>query len=112
MDAVVPLLHYRKVDSSPIIGNFYTYSSIRTQLQKILKEAGVLILDDPKRTKVPTHSFRHSCAANLLANGASIEQVSHYLGHKSIQVTIESYGHLTKDALKGMGNLLSDVISA
>jgi len=117
VDAVVPLLHYRDVNGRPTIGSFYAYFSFRTQLEPILIKARILTPEgrtkgDKERTRIPTHSFRHSCAANLLSRGSSIEQVSHYLGHKSIQVTIESYGHLTKDALKGMSNLLSDVISA
>ncbi len=32
-----------------------------------------------------------------LTNGVSIHEVSRWLGHRSIKVTVDRYGHLTKD---------------
>lgn len=46
-------------------------------------------------TKRPgLHTFRHSHAAHMLANGVPIHELSWRLGHSSIQVTIDTYGHL------------------
>lgn len=45
---------------------------------------------DVKRIKGlnPVHSFRHSCAINLLANGASVTEIKNQLGHENIQTTM------------------------
>lgn len=40
------------------------------------------------------HDLRHTCAAILIANGKHIEEVKAYLGHSSIRVTSDRYGHL------------------
>ncbi len=44
--------------------------------------------------KVRFHDLRHTCAAFLIAQGASMEQVKRQLGHSSIRVTSDRYGHL------------------
>lgn len=47
-------------------------------------------------TKNPgLHSLRHSHAAHMLSLGMPIHELSWRLGHSSIQVTIDQYGHLT-----------------
>jgi integrase len=40
------------------------------------------------------HDLRHTCAALLIANGRHLEEVKDYLGHSSIRVTSDRYGHL------------------
>jgi site-specific recombinase XerD len=49
----------------------------------------------PKRLKDinPAHSFRHSCAVNMLASGASLSDIKNHLGHDNIQSTMV-YLHL------------------
>ncbi|MDP1877218.1 MAG: tyrosine-type recombinase/integrase [Actinomycetota bacterium] len=41
------------------------------------------------------HDLRHSCATNLLTNGADILGVQGILGHASPDTTLRNYGHLT-----------------
>jgi len=43
---------------------------------------------------VTFHSLRHSFASHLIKKGASIVYVKDQLGHSSIQVTVDTYGHL------------------
>jgi len=45
---------------------------------------------DSKRLKYlnPVHSFRHSCAVNMLALGFSITEIKNHLGHEDIQSTM------------------------
>lgn len=44
------------------------------------------------------HSLRHFFASTALANGVALNEVSTWLGHRSIQVTSDIYGHLVPDA--------------
>src|SRR5207244_7697553 len=51
-----------------------------------------------RSTKLPEslrfHDLRHTCAALLIAAGQHLEEVKQYLGHSSIRVTSDRYGHL------------------
>ena len=50
------------------------------------------------------HDLRHTCAALLIANGRHMEEVKEYLGHSTIRVTSDRYGHLfpaAREALAG-----------
>ena len=44
------------------------------------------------------HELRHSCASLLLAMGVPLEVVSDTLGHATIRVTMDVYGHLLAPA--------------
>jgi integrase/recombinase XerD len=39
-------------------------------------------------TLCPVHSFRHSCAMNMLASGCSVSEIRNHLGHEDIQSTM------------------------
>ncbi|MEE1770351.1 tyrosine-type recombinase/integrase [Streptomyces sp. JV185] len=43
------------------------------------------------------HDLRHKWATVTLTSGVSIHEVSRRLGHRSIKVTVDKYGHLTQD---------------
>ncbi len=47
-----------------------------------------------RRTVNPFHRLRHTFASELLTNGVPIFKVSKWLSHSSIQLTIDTYGHL------------------
>ena len=40
------------------------------------------------------HDLRHTCAALLIAEGAHPKAIQEHLGHSSITVTMDTYGHL------------------
>lgn len=44
--------------------------------------------------RVTWHSLRHSFASHLIRSGASLAYVKEQMGHSSIQVTVDIYGHL------------------
>ena len=44
------------------------------------------------------HGLRHSYVALLIAQGASPKYIQRQLGHASIQMTFDIYGHLMPDA--------------
>lgn len=59
---------------------------IRLKFFRLLKGAGV--------RQVRFHDLRHSFASLLLQNGESPVYVKDQMGHSSIQITVDLYGHL------------------
>lgn len=57
------------------------------------------------------HALRHTCGSWMLNAGVPIPVVSRHLGHESIQVTVDIYGHLDRtvaaQAAAVMGELLA-----
>ena len=51
-------------------------------------------LPGEKRAATPLHEARHTCASVLIAAGMNAKAITHYLGHSSIDVTFDRYGHL------------------
>ena len=45
------------------------------------------------------HDLRHYMASTLLAAGVPIHAISRRLGHEKISTTVDTYGHLTPDAM-------------
>ena len=67
-------------------GNPLSASSVRKQYQYLIKEHGLRY--------VRIHDLRHSFAHILLeANGGNLPGVSRALGHSSVAVTMDVYGH-------------------
>jgi integrase len=52
------------------------------------------------------HDLRHTCASLLIAQGAHPKAIQVHLGHSSIQVTMDRYGHLFPDALEHLADRL------
>ena len=57
------------------------------------------------------HDLRHTYASRLLQNGESVVYVKEQLGHSSIQVTVDIYGHLVPGANRAAVNRLDQVCS-
>jgi integrase len=45
------------------------------------------------------HESRHTCASGLIASGANAKTIQKVMGHASIQVTFDVYGHLMPGGL-------------
>jgi integrase len=58
------------------------------------------------------HDLRHTCAALLIANGRHLEEVKDYLGHSSIRVTSDRYGHLFPKAKAELADSLDATFQA
>ena len=44
------------------------------------------------------HALRHTFGSLLTQNGASLNHVKEQMGHSSIQITVDTYGHLIPGA--------------
>ncbi len=52
------------------------------------------------------HDLRHTCAALLIVASRHLEEVKTYLGHSSIRVTSDRYGHLFPEAHAAIADAL------
>ena len=59
---------------------------------------------------VGVHTLRHTYATQALLNGVPIHVVSRSLGHSSIAITADTYGHLTDDAASSAAAKVADAL--
>lgn len=84
-----------------IFGNYLpiTFYQMRHKNIEIAKKANI------KRIRL--HDFRHSCASLLINNNTNIAVVSDFLGHASIEETLDTYTHMFKDKLYDAVNTIN-----
>ena len=73
-------------------------NSIRNIWKRILKKAGI--------REMRLHDIRHTFASLLLSMGESPVYVKEQLGHSSIKITVDVYGHLIPSSNRGAVNQL------
>ncbi len=88
---VVPFVFHRK-------GEPMAQNSVRNTFKRILRKAGL--------RDFRIHDIRHTFASLLLTNGQSPVYVKEQLGHSSIQMTVDIYGHLIPSANREAVNQL------
>ncbi len=66
-------------------------------------------LDRAGLRQIHPHVLRHTFASLLLSNGEPIVYVKEQLGHASIQLTVDTYGHLIPGANKAAVDRLDDL---
>lgn len=93
----VPALQKRG-DATP---TFLNRSGGRISVRSIQRELQAYAIQvlGPKGALVTPHTFRHSCATHLLANGAGLREIQELLGHRTL-VTTQKYTHLDIERLK------------
>jgi integrase len=64
----------------------FTDTAVRKRAQKAWAAAGL----EP----IGLHEARHTFASILIAAGVNVKAVSSYMGHSSITITLDRYGHL------------------
>jgi integrase len=64
----------------------------------------------PERLRI--HDLRHTCASLLIARGEHPKRIQEHLGHSSIQVTMDRYGHLFPDESERLAEALEDTYQA
>lgn len=68
-----------------------------------------------KRAGLPpvgVHTLRHTYATIALLHGVALHVVSRNLGHSSIAITADVYGHLTDEAARGAAQTVSDALGS
>jgi integrase len=74
-----------------------------------VREAFFFTLKQAGLRRIRFHDLRHSFASWLIANGESLAYVKEQLGHHSIQITVDTYGHLVPGANRKAVNALDDL---
>jgi integrase len=54
--------------------------------------------EDGPGAKYGLHALRHACASLWIEEGLNPKRIQNLMGHSSIQVTFDTYGHLFKDS--------------
>jgi integrase len=70
------------------------------------------LLTDAELRRVRFHDLRHSFASLLLQNGESLTYVKEQMGHSSINVTVDIYGHLVPGGNRQAVDRLDDGLPA
>ena len=81
----------------------WSYQYVLRTFQEMCAEIGI--------EDVTPHVWRHTFAQRLLAKGESIYKVSKILGHSSIKVTEEHYGHLATADLADAVTKINGVVT-
>jgi integrase len=80
---------------------------LRRELYPAMAKAGVP-REGPTGEKRTFHSFRHSYAKRCLESGADISWLQRQLGHYSITLTVDRYGHRGREKQKAQVALLEE----
>ena len=88
---------------------FTTESGTSVEPHNILR-AVMVAAADAALADVGVHTLRHSAATTWLENGVHLKAVSELLGHASIAITADIYGHVSDETARGAMAALSDAI--
>ena len=69
-----------------------------------------LLLENNGLRRIRFHDLRHTVASLLINNGVPLMHVSDYLGHKDIQITANTYGHLDKASKEISAKMIDSVL--
>jgi integrase len=86
------------------IGTGMDGSYIAHQFGKIIKDAGL--------RRVRFHDLRHGCAALLIHEGVDLRGIMDLLGHSSIAVTGDIYGHMSHERRRVIAGVMDHALAA
>lgn len=67
-------------------------------------------LNSRKLKRLPIHGMRHTHASILIFSGLDILSVSKRLGHKTVSITLDTYGHLMPKADRSCADKIEDLL--
>lgn len=83
-------------------GQLLTPNALSAKFKQTLKKHGL--------KEIRFHDLRHTCAALLIGAGVPLVDVSHWLGHSTIAITADLYGHLEFTSKLQCASVLSGVL--
>jgi len=79
-------------------GRVFTYENGRQLRPQWVSQVFDRVVREADLTKIRLHDLRHLHASLLIAGGVPLAIVSKRLGHSTIAITADLYGHLLRDA--------------
>lgn len=83
-------------------GTFWDINKVRRRFKKALKKAGL-----PEEIRL--YDTRHTHISHLLTGGVNLKLASARAGHSSIQLTADTYGHVTPESEEYMANTVDQL---
>lgn len=65
---------------------------------------------NPDLRRISVHGFRHTHATLLLEAGLNIKDVQERLGHKNVQITLDTYSHVTQQKKQKTAEKFADYL--
>ena len=87
-------------------GKTRTYSGFRTVYIKFLKK------HDFDKYNLHLHRYRHTFATMLLEKGVNPKIVQKLLGHKTIQITLDTYSHVLSEVYSETADTVDSIYNA
>ena len=84
-------------------GETRTYSGFRTVYNKFLKKYGL------EQYNLNLHKYRHTFATMLLEDGVNPKVVQKLLGHKTIQITLDTYSHVLSEVYTAVAGTIDNI---
>ena len=87
----------------------------RPALRTFARNARRAITEAAKQAGLPPiclHSLRHSAASVMITEGIPLKVVSDLLGHSSISITADVYGHVAPEVARSAIDTLSSTLEA
>ncbi len=85
------------------VGNYQDPNNmIRRYFKPCLEKAGV--------RNIRFHDLRHTYASLMIAKGLPIKFIQQQMGHSSIQVTLDKYGHLMPELYELGASAMNDIV--
>jgi len=92
------ILSYKKVKAEALLLSMQTKrlcgNAIISRIQILAERAGI-------QKEIGLHTLRHSIATHLLHRGMSLEEVSQFLGHRSLEST-QIYTHIANEQISSV----------
>jgi integrase len=85
-----------------IVGTPQPCWGIEKEFKKFIAEAGVSV--------IRFHGLRHTAASLMLNHGVQAFIVSRRLGHSTVQITMDLYGHLMPGAQREAADLMGELV--
>lgn len=86
-----------RFDGKPLSPDFVTH-----HFKRVLKAAGM--------PEIRFHDLRHSAVYTLRKGGCDAKDIQSWLGHSSVSTTLNVYGHLLKDDLSRLGQVMDSFL--
>jgi integrase len=68
--------------------------------------------EDSKLRPIGLHEARHTCASIFIAAGVNAKALSAFIGHSSVSITLDRYGHLMPGSEEHAAELVDAYLEA